>query len=359
MINVYKKYLIKKFLKKILSVSIVFLLLITILNIFEEISFFINLNANPLLPFVLTFLNAPSIIYEIFPFIFLISSLLFFLDLINNDELEVFKINGLNNLKIIRLLFFTSFLSGILIISVYYAFSSKLKHLYLGLKNVHSKDDKYLAMVTENGIWIKDSIEQNIFIINARKIDKNYLKDVLISEFDKNFNLIRIIRSADVDISNNEWLIYMPYISKDNISIKSDKILELKTHFNLKKINGLFSDLSSLNILELIKRNIDYKELGYSTREIQSHLNKILSLPVYLSIMTVLAAIIMLNVKRNKPMIFYLILSIFLSVVIYYFYYLFNLIGESGKIPIYISIWLPLFLLTIFITIGLVRINEK
>ena len=67
----------------------------------------------------------------------------------------------------------------------------------------------------------------------------------------------------------------------------------------------------------------------------------------------------MLNIKRNKPMIFYLILSIFLSVVIYYFNYLFNLLGENGKIPLHISTWMPLFLLTIFITIGLIRIDEK
>jgi len=48
-----------------------------------------------------------------------------------------------------------------------------------------------------------------------------------------------------------------------------------------------------------------------------------------------------------------------LSVVIYYFYYLFNLLGQNGKIPLLVSIWLPLFMLMIFITIGLIRINEK
>ena len=67
----------------------------------------------------------------------------------------------------------------------------------------------------------------------------------------------------------------------------------------------------------------------------------------------------MLNIKRNKPMIFYLILSIFLSVVIYYFNYLFNLLGESEKVPVITSSLMPLFLLIIIISIGLIRINEK
>jgi lipopolysaccharide export system permease protein len=75
--------------------------------------------------------------------------------------------------------------------------------------------------------------------------------------------------------------------------------------------------------------------------------------------MSVFSAIIMLNIKRNKPMIYHIISGILLSVTIYYFYYLFNLLGQNGKIPLVASIWLPLFMLMIFISIGLVRINEK
>ena len=142
-------------------------------------------------------------------------------------------------------------------------------------------------------------------------------------------------------------------------TVRKENEITLKTSLDYKKINSLFSNLSSLSFFELKKLRTSYVELGYSTDDLDIHTQKLYSHPFYMVIMTLLASIIMLNVKRNKPMIFYLILSIFLSVVIYYFYYLFNLIGESGKIPIYISIWLPLFLLTIFITIGLVRINEK
>ena len=358
-IQTYKKFIIKLFLKKVATVSCIFLSLILILNIFEEISFFKELNTKFALPFILTLLNAPSVLYQIFPFIFLISSLLLFLELINRNELDVFKINGLNNFKIIRLLFFTSFITGIFIISIYYTFSAKLKFVYLDLKNAYSNDDKYLAMVTENGIWIKDEINQKILIVNAKQIKDKYLKNVLISEFNDQFNLIRIIRSSQVDISNKEWQIFDASIIEDNVKAESDNVITLNTHFNIKKINELFSDLSSLNIFALIKLRDDYKMLGYSTNEVESHLNKIYSFPFYLSIMSVIAAIIMLNIKRNKPMIFYLILSIFFSVIIYYFYYLFNLMGENGKIPLHISAWLPLILLTFFITIGLIRINEK
>ena len=52
-----------------------------------------------MLPIILTFLNAPSVLYEIFPFIFLIATQFFYLDLIDKNELLVFKNHGINNFK--------------------------------------------------------------------------------------------------------------------------------------------------------------------------------------------------------------------------------------------------------------------
>ena len=359
MIKTYEQYLVKLFLKKILIVSLIFLSLIFILSIFDEISFFKDLEVNFFFPFLITILNVPSTLFEIFPFIFLIGSQFFFLELIQKNELEVLKINGLNNLKVIKIIFFTSFILGVLLVSLYYNFSSKLKFVYLDLKNNYSNDNKYLAVVTENGLWIKDEIDNKIYIVNAGEIENEFLKEVSISVFSRDFDLIQILESKSIDISNLNWIIYNPTISKTNKTIKQEENITLRTHFNKKKINSLFSNLSSLNMLELSKLSNDYAELGYSTSEVKSHLNRLFSFPIYLSIMSIFASVIMFNIKRNKPMIFHIILGIFLSVLIYYFYYLFNLLGLSGKIPLTYSIWLPLLILTILIFIGLIRINEK
>ena len=67
----------------------------------------------------------------------------------------------------------------------------------------------------------------------------------------------------------------------------------------------------------------------------------------------------MLNIGQNKPKIFYLLLGILLSVIIFYLNRFVNLLGENEKLPINLSIWLPHILMFILITIGLVRINEK
>ena len=66
----YQSYIIKKFIFTLLKISLVFYSLVFIMNIFEEINFLKDNNSSFVLPIALTFLNSPSILYEIFPFIF-------------------------------------------------------------------------------------------------------------------------------------------------------------------------------------------------------------------------------------------------------------------------------------------------
>ncbi len=359
MIKTFDLYLIKLFTKKILTISLIALSLIFILSIFDEISFFKKAETGFFFPFLITILNTPSTLFEVFPFIFLIATQFFFIELMDKNELEALKVYGMNNFKIIKLLFLTSMFLGIMLISIFYHFSSKLQFLYFELKNSYSSDNKYLAVVTDNGLWIKDEVDKKIYIINATKIEGDFIKNVTINEFNNKFELTQIMSSPKVDISNMEWIIFNPIISIQNKNIKLKTNRNIKTHFDKKKINRLFKNLTSLSVFDLLKLKKDYNSLGYSTKQIESQLNGLLSFPVYLTLMSLFSAVIMFNIKRNKPIIFHIILGIFLSVLIYYFYYLFNLLGETGKIPLLAAIWLPFLLLTISVSIGLVTINEK
>ena len=359
MFKTFELYLIKLFLKKIINIFLIFFALIFILSLLEEINFFKDLKVSSFLPIMLSSLNVPATLFEIFPFIFLIGTQFFFLDIIDKNEIEILKINGLSNLRVLRTLFLTSFVFGFFLMTVFYTLSSKLRFIYFDIKNSHSKDDKYLAVIKESGLWIKDEIDNKILIINADKISKNLLVNVSIHEFDNEFQLINLIQSKEVDISKYEWIVSKPLIFNNNKTVQLDEEYLLETHFDIEKINSLFRNLSSLNLPQLLKLKNDYNSLGNSTREVDTHLHKLYSTPLFLSIMTVFASIIMFNNKKNNSMIFHLIIGILSSVIIYYLSYLFSLMGENGKIPIILSIYLPFVILLLITSIGMIKLNEK
>jgi len=359
MFKIYEKYIIKSFLLKFLIVSLIFFSLTIILNVFEEISFFKKSNSSLLLPYFLTALNAPITLFEIFPFIFLISTQFFFYDIFRKDELILLKNNGLSNFKIIITLFVTTFFMGIFMIVIYYNVASKLKFIYTDIKNNFSNDNKYLAVVNDSGLWLKDETNDSILIIKSKSINNNFLIDVIINEFDFNFQLIKTIQANKIDIDNKKWIIYNPIITKNNISQKELIEMNYKTNFDDNKIKTLFSNFSTLNLFELFNLQKDYKSLGYSSDEIKIHLLKLFSIPYFYGLMTILSSVIMINIKNNKSIFFNIILGIFLSVMIYYLNFMFVSLGNTGKIPANISVFLPILFITILTTMGLVRINEK
>jgi lipopolysaccharide export system permease protein len=354
----YTKFLIKGFIKSFFNVFIVMISLVFILNILKEIEFFSDKEVNSLYPIYLSLMSSPSIIFEMFPFIFLIATQFFFLKLFNNDEINIFKYSGLKNIKIINLLSFISFFIGILTIIVFYSFSSNLQHYYLQVKNQFSDDKLYLAVINKNGLWIKDVVNNQTSIINSSKIENNFLTNTFITTFDENFNLIKSLKSDKIDIKDNEWLIYNPTIFKNNISQKTD-LIRFKSSFNQKRIESLFSNLSSLSLLKLIDLRKNYKLLNYSTVDVDIQIYKIATYPLFLVIMTILSSIIMLNTKKSGSKVLKIIIGLFFSVVIYYINNFFNVMGSTEKLPLMVSIWTPIIFLSLINLIMLVNINEK
>ena len=119
------------------------------------------------------------------------------------------------------------------------------------------------------------------------------------------------------------------------------------------------SNLSAMTLTQLGKLKKDYLSLGYSVVDIEVYKHKIYSLPLYLSIMTMISGILMFNSKYKKNKIINIVLGILLSVLIFYVNQFSSLLGTNGRIPIILSVWLPLMILILMSSIGLVRLNEK
>ena len=248
---------------------------------------------------------------------------------------------------------------GIFTVVIYYNAASKLKFFYTDIKNTFSNDNKYLAVVTDSGLWLKDEINNETLIIKANYIKENFLINVIINKFDSDFDLINTIQSEKINIDNKKWILDEPLITNNNISKKIEDKFEFETNFDKQKINNLFSNISTLNIMELFDLKKDYQKLGYSSDEITIHLLKLFSTPFFYGVLTILSSIIMFRFKKDKSLIFHVLLGILMSVIIYYINFMFSSLGNSGKIPIVTSIFLPILFISLISIIGLISINEK
>ena len=359
MFKKYQLYIAKIFMKNLIFISLVFLGLSFILNFFEEIKFFENYKVGLKYPIFLTFLNSPSILFELFPFIFLISVKFFYINLNDKNELNIFKNYGINNLNILTLLSASALLCGTFILLVFYTLSSNLKNHYLNLKNKFSSENEYLAVVNENGLWIKEEINGYSNIIHAKKFNKNKIENITITQSNIKNAEVKIITAENADISGKNWTLNSVVVIEKMAENKKFKEIQYNSSFDGEIISNLFSNLNSLNIYQLNLLLSNYSKIGYSTTDVNVHLNKLYSLPVFYLLMTVLGLLIMMKFTFIKTKFFTIIVGVSVSVFVYYINFFSSLFGSNETIPVILSIWLPHLILFLICLLGGIKINEN
>jgi len=207
-------------------------------------------------------------------------------------------------------------------------------------------------------LFLRHMQDGKVNIINASKIDNEFLIDTFITEFNENYEVIKNIYSEKINIKEKNWIAYNAKIFEKNVSTESEQ-LNLKSNFNYQKIQSLFSNLSSLSMLELNGLKKNYETLNYSTTEVDLQIHKIISYPFYLTLMTILSSIIMFNTRNFKSSTFKISVGMFASVVIYYVNNFFNVMGKTEKISLVPSVWIPLIILIVINSTLLLKINEK
>ena len=236
--------------------------------------------------------------------------------------------------------------------------SSNFKNIYLEIKSKYTTDGKYLAVITKNGLWIRDKVGEKIYIINSSKIEGNFLINSFITEFDNKYNVVKNIKSKKIDLTNKDWKVYDAKIFENNTS-ENKEVLNIKTNFDYKRIQTLYSSLSSFDLFELFELRNNYKKMNYSLVEIDLQLLKLISYPFYLLLMTIFSAVIMFRVKRLDSTTIKISLGLFFSVIIYYINNFFFVMGTTEKISILQAIFIPLSILAALNTFMLKNINEK
>ena len=103
----------------------------------------------------------------------------------------------------------------------------------------------------------------------------------------------------------------------------------------------------------------NYKSIGYSPTEVSLHLNKIYSLPIYLTLTTIIGALLMFKLTFIKSKFFLIVIGVLVSVIFYYINYFSILFGKNETMPVELSVWLPQILILLICTFGLIRLNEN
>ncbi len=355
------KYLAKEFIKIVINTSIIFFCLGFIMNIFEEINFFKDFNVAITTPIILSLLFVPSLLNYFFPFVILLSGIWFFLKIKKTDELTSMNVSGMSNLSVIIIPSILSIILGIFFVTALNPITSLLVKKYEAVKGNYEKEQDYLATVTVNGIWIKERGLKANYMIRASHLEKENLMGVTIYEFDKDNNFTRRIEADSANITSLKWVL------KNITVINSDGIMLTEpikdpfyfSMYDIKKIKSLYSNLDTISFWDLEHEINLLKQRGYSTREMQVKLHRSLAFPFFLLSMVLLSSVFTVGARFKDNNWTYVFLAIISSVLIFFFNDFSAALGKTDKLPVELSVWMPIAIIFIFSVVGIIHANQK
>jgi lipopolysaccharide export system permease protein len=359
--NVLNKYLIYGFLKIVFNSILIFSCLGILLNLFEEIEFFKELNQTLALPFLLSLNFVPTFIIELMPFIIFLSAMWYLTTLRSNTDLLSVKVFGYSNLKIILILALTAFMLGIFVLIAINPLTSTMIKFYEDKKAQFSRDTDHLISINKNGVWMKDYQDNKSKIITAVSLNNNFLNDVTIYEIEDN-KITKRIETKKANIKANPWILIDAKVynfNNDSNEFTIEKDYEFFTVNTLDKINSLYRNLNTISFLKLITEYKKLSEKGYSKNLLNEKINRFASLPLLLFLMVILASIFSISSLKKTQNIYLILISIIACVVIYYFKDLSIALGQTERIPLTLSVWIPVIAVGLFCSIGIIQINEK
>ena len=139
---------------------------------------------------------------------------------------------------------------------------------------------------------------------------------------------------------------------------KLDKII-ITSIYDYEKITSLFKNFDTLSFLDLILNYKDFINKGYNKIFLDQSLHTMLSLPFFLFIMTSLASIMAFGTLKKSNNVKLIIVGIITCVIVFYLKDLSLALGKTNRISLVLATWMPILIIGIFSSIGILQVNEK
>jgi len=250
---------------------------------------------------------------------------------------------------------------GTLFITSINPVTSILIKKYEIIKGSYEKDKDYLAAITRNGIWIKEKENKKNNFIKSTHLKDNNLMNVTIYEFDIDNNFIRRIEAKSADISLFSWSLKDAKIIDGNGKVQSDKVDNLKYNslYDINIIKTLYSNLKTVSFWDITNEIKLLEKRGYSTRQMETKLHTSIAFPFFLLAMILLSGVFTLSSNLEESNFKYVFITIAACVLIYFFNDFSAALGETEKLSVTAAVWMPIIIIFIFGSAGVLYANQK
>ncbi|WP_107498006.1 LPS export ABC transporter permease LptG [Thalassobius sp. I31.1] len=372
-------YFARRFLITFTAVFFVFLGILLLVDVAEQLRKFGNLNLGFGEILSLSLLNIPATLYQILPLITILATLALFLGLARSSELVVTRAAGRSALRSLVAPVVSIVLIGAVAVSVLNPIVAATSGEYENRASVLRSGATSTLSISDEGLWLRQgnpdvlpgeasetmdpaTTRQTVIHAQEASLGGTQLREVSFISFNAQGLPLERIEAGSAVLENGSWQLthakIWPLSQTSGLTVNPERDssehseITLATTLTEEQIRDSFADPSAIGIWELPGFITQLENAGFAARAHSVFLHTELALPLMLVAMVLIGAGFTMRHTRlgqTGPMV---LMAILLGFALFFLRNFSRVLGENGNIPIELAAWAPP-LVAIMLAMGL------
>lgn len=342
-------YFARKFFLFFIALTAIFSVLLVLFDLMEQLRRFSVQELGILRILQMLVLNVPKELYQIFPLIMILSSLVMFLSLARSSELVVARASGRSGLLMLSAPIAVALTIGVFGVTTMNPIVAATTKQYDQLSLFYRTGTTRVFSIGSNGLWLRqgDNTGQTVIFARGSNHDATILVDVDFVTYEADGGPIRRIRANQAHLEEGVWQLQdakvWPLAQGLNSEAEASIMpkMAVSTTLTSDQIRDSFGKPRAVSVWELPTLISQLEDAGFSARRHQMWLQMELSQPVFLIAMVLVAAAFTMGHTRMGRTGLASLAATLSGFGLYYIRNFARILGENGQIPIELAAWAP------------------
>ncbi len=358
-------YFARRFAQSFVMIGAVFLTLILLIDLIEQLRRFEGLNVSYGQLFRLTLLNAPEAISEILPLLMILSTVVLFVGLARSSELVVTRASGRSAIRALAAPVFVALLIGVLAVSTLNPIVAATSNRYQQLSDTYRTGGPSVLSLSGEGLWLRQGSPDGQSVIHATGYgaEAAILYDVTILTYAPAGGPTRRIKAESARLEADNWVLkrakvwpLVAGLNAETNATEHDRML-VPTTLTRDRIRDSLGRPSGISVYDLPETIRALAQAGFSTKRHEVWFQIELARPLFLVAMVLVGAAFTMRHTRFGGTGVSVLAAVLLGFSLYFVRNFAQILGENGQLPVMLAAWAPP-VAAIMLTLGLLLHSE-
>lgn len=289
-------------------------------------------------------LRLPHLVIQAIPFAVLIGGMMCFFRLTRSHELVVARAAGVSVWQFMLPAVAGAFLIGLCEVAVFNPLSAAALTAFNDIERRHFSGGDALLSVSSTGIWLRQgTADGGADVVHATTAEPKELalSDIIVFRYGAEDHFVGRIDAASAHLRDGYWLLRDAAISGPTTPVQYADEFRLTTDLTPEKIQESFASPETVSFWSLPRFIEVLDATGLSTLEHRMHFQRMLSEPLLLMAMVLIAATFSLRLTRRGGTLILVLAGAFAGFAFFMLTNLVQALGLSASLPVALAAWAP------------------